>query len=353
LNVVEGLWKPWHLPETKARLLRDWITRKEPDVFVISTCRDVSWLTLPLIPETVRTVTVAHANVGAYYNPVKHYFPYIDLTVGVSSQIHDRLQGIAGLQADRCHYIPPGAEVLEADQALAKVRASGPPRFNIGYVGRLVESQKRVLSLPPLLRQIAARVPCHFHVIGDGPDRVQLERSFAAHGVSESVSFLGWLEAADLRRRLMELDVLVMVSDSEGLPIAMLEAMGHGVVPVVSDIGSGMSNVVEDGCNGFLVELGNFAAYADRMELLANDPQRLKTMQWKSWETAQLYKADRMGDSYEEAFLKLLDSSFPRDHRPRTGPFPLMQSCRSRYPSWVRGVKSRVRHICGRSLSIR
>jgi glycosyltransferase involved in cell wall biosynthesis len=298
LDVVEGPWKPWHLPETKARLFREWVVETALDVFVISNCRDVSWLTLPFLPERVRAVSIAHHDVAAYYNPVQHYFPYIDLAVGVSPQIRDRLAVMPGAAPDRCRYIPYGVDVLDADRASAKVSAAGVPRFNIGYVGRVVENQKRVMSFPPLLRRLARRIPFHFHVIGDGPDRAALERAFAEHGVSDRISFLGWLEGEELRRRLEELDVLVMVSETEGLPIAMLEAMGHAVVPVVSEVGSGMSSVVEDGRNGFLIDFRDLATYAERIEWLFKDAGLLRTMQWKSWETAQGYKAEHMGASY-------------------------------------------------------
>ena len=106
-----------------------WVLEGAPDVFAISNCRDVSWLTLPFLPERVCTVSIAHHDVGADHNPVRHYFPYIDLAVGVSPQIRERLAVMAGLDRDRCRYIPYGVDVLAVEQAAAKVRAGGVPRF--------------------------------------------------------------------------------------------------------------------------------------------------------------------------------------------------------------------------------
>ena len=306
ITVFDKLWQPWHLPEEKANFLQKWVETTRPEFYVISGCRDVSWLALPFLPERTYTVSVAHHDIGAYYDPVRHYAHFLDRMIGVSPQITNRLEELANENGDRCRYIPYGVD-LSPEEQIARKTSEGVHPIRIVYVGRLVEDQKRVMGLPLLARELTDRnLPFHLDIIGDGPDRDGLVRAINSARVSQHVSFQGWLDGDPLRRRLREADVFVLLSDAEGLPIAMLEAMGHGVVPVVTDIDCGIRTVVRDGQNGFLVSLNDFRAYADRLELLYRDKVLRREMQLASWSTSRDYTVERMGAAYEKTFNSLL-----------------------------------------------
>jgi glycosyltransferase involved in cell wall biosynthesis len=75
-----------------------------------------------------------------------------------------------------------------------------------------------------------------------------------------------------------EHDVLVLPSRAEGLPVVLLEAMAAGVVPVVSDLPSGIPEIVADGINGYRPPVGDVAAFAKAIAELAGDRERLQTM---------------------------------------------------------------------------
>ena len=342
ITVVDDLWQPWHLPEEKAEFLRRWVETTRPDLYVISNCRDVSWLALPFLPERTYTVSVAHHDVGAYYDPVRHYSGFLDRMIGVSPQITNRLSQLASENGDRCRYIPYGVDVSPQEQIARKTSEEAHP-IRIIYVGRLVQDQKRVMSLPLLARELADRnLPFHLDIVGDGPDRDALVRAINSAGVSQHVSFQGWLDGDPLRRRLREADVFVLLSDAEGLPIAMLEAMGHGAVPVVTDIDCGIKAVVRDGQNGFLVPRVDIGAYAGRIEVLYKDKSLRRDMQLASWATSNDYSVGTMGAAYHETFHRLLAAPSIRISHPQADKIPPMVSCRSRYPRSLRKIKSYV-----------
>jgi len=69
---------------------------------------------------------------------------------------------------------------------------------------------------------------------------------------------------------LSEADIFLLPSRHEGLPMAMLEAMAAGCVPVVSDVGT-ISDVVKDGRNGFFIEPGNLTQIAGRLKMLLSE----------------------------------------------------------------------------------
>jgi glycogen synthase len=138
------------------------------------------------------------------------------------------------------------------------------------------------------------------------------------------------------------MDVFLLLSDYEGLPVALLEAMGHGVVPVVTRIASGNSEIIRDGTNGFFVNAGDFEDCVQRLELLARDKQRVTEMSAEAWKTAQGYTITRMVEQYLDTFGELMRHVVPRAPRPRhSADYPLMPSCVSRYPRWLRKMKQR------------
>jgi hypothetical protein len=65
----------------------------------------------------------------------------------------------------------------------------------------------------------------------------------------------------------------------------------------------------------------------------------LESLRQAAFETSHHYVVERMVDSYIQAFHQVSAPTFARSHRPAPGPYPVMQSCRSRYPFWLRKLK--------------
>jgi len=241
----------------------------------------------------------------------------------------------------RARHIPYGVRSLAAEEADAKIFAhrGEDQTLRIGYVGRLVDSQKRVMELAPLALELKRRkVGFELHLVGDGPERPALQTAFEQNGLLQNVKFWGWLGPAAVSKRLLELDALVLMSDCEGLPLALLEAMAHGVVPVVTNLESGHTEVVRDSENGFLITVGDIPSFADRIRTLAEDPALLSTMKKAAWETGRSYSIEAMVSHYLSCFDGLTKAE--RVHRQeQPARFPIMQSCVSRFPVWLRKIK--------------
>ena len=135
----------------------------------------------------------------------------------------------------------------------------------IGIVGRL-EPVKRVDLFLRMAKSLKDQLPgAQFVVAGDGSLRQSLICLARKNGMEGNVHFLGHRE--DIHDVLRALDVLVMCSDHEGLPMVLLEAMWLGV-PVVGRAVSGIQEVLEDGRNGLSVPSenpGDFAAACLRL----------------------------------------------------------------------------------------
>ncbi|ELY42667.1 glycosyltransferase family 4 protein [Natronorubrum bangense] len=110
------------------------------------------------------------------------------------------------------------------------------------------------------------------YLVGDGPQKTFLEREIDRRGLAETVSMLGY--RSDVPAIMAACDVFVLPSYREGTPRVITEAMASGLPVVATDI-AGIPEQVADGESGYLIEPGDDAALANRLEaLLASREQR-------------------------------------------------------------------------------
>ena len=108
-------------------------------------------------------------------------------------------------------------------------------------------------------------------IVGDGPEREQLEREAVAAGVAERVCFAGSVSQATVQQYLRAADVFALHTRYEGLSHVMLEAMHAGTPIVASDVG-GNAEVIDSGRNGRLVPLDDRATTLATLCRLLDDP---------------------------------------------------------------------------------
>ena len=135
------------------------------------------------------------------------------------------------------------------------------------YLGRVIEEQKRIRLMARIMQAtLEAGINLEWTIAGDGQDLGYLRNQFAASG--SKVRFLGAVPYGEVPQVLAQHDVYFLCSDYEGLPLSLLEAMGAGLVPVVSDLPSGISEVVND-ANGIRVAVADEGGYVRALTGLA------------------------------------------------------------------------------------
>lgn len=117
-----------------------------------------------------------------------------------------------------------------------------------------------------------AGINVSYRIAGEGPEREKLTFMIDQLGLTHAVKLLGVCTEAQVRHELADADVLLLPSLSEGISNAALEAMAAGRVVVTTDCG-GMTEVVSDGLDGFVVAVGDTTAMADTLTRLSGDPQ--------------------------------------------------------------------------------
>ena len=145
-------------------------------------------------------------------------------------------------------------------------------RFRIAYVGRLAEEQKRISETTRALLRVCREIPGAEAVIyGDGPDRPAVERILAEEGLGVAVTLGGNVPNAEIQAQLLQCDAIALLSDYEGLPIALLEAMACGCVPVCLQMRSGIPELVRHDVSGLIVS-DRGESFVAAMKRLASDP---------------------------------------------------------------------------------
>jgi glycosyltransferase involved in cell wall biosynthesis len=188
----------------------------------------------------------------------------------------------------------------------------------IGAVGRLWP-QKRVKDLiwaVDLLK--SARDDTHLVIIGDGPQRWRLERYRDQNEVADRVHFLG--ERNDVGRILPHLDCLWLASAYEGQSNAIMEAMLAGVPVVATDI-PGNRDLVVPGETGYLVPVGDRAAFARHTHTLLDDRELAERLGAAGrLRMERDFSVDQMIARHAELYRRLANGSFSAANpRPETG----------------------------------
>jgi glycosyltransferase involved in cell wall biosynthesis len=227
---------------------------------VVANLSPVSFELLRYLPPGVFRIGVAHADDPVVYQSLSHYAGQVDLMATVSETIQTKIQAMPEFRDVRVSYLPLGVPMPETVNHPQP--DSGRP-LRILYFGRLEREQKRVHLFPEIFNQLkASGVPFVWTIAGDGAERPALERAMRSSSPDQTVSFSGNIPYTQVPRLLEEHDVFLLASDYEGLPLSLLEAMGQGVVPVVSDLSSGIRQVVDES-NGRRIPPDNISGYAE------------------------------------------------------------------------------------------
>jgi glycosyltransferase involved in cell wall biosynthesis len=142
--------------------------------------------------------------------------------------------------------------------------------LTIGVAARLQPNK----GLEDLLRALAILAQDNLHptllIAGDGKLRGALESEIERLGLRQQIKFLGFVQ--DMERFYQSINIGVLASLSEGLPLFVLEAMSCGIPVVATDIG-GTKEVLRDGIDGFVVPVHAPSALAAALRKLLQDPR--------------------------------------------------------------------------------
>ncbi len=172
-----------------------------------------------------------------------------------------------GVPPSRIHVIPCG---VDTDRFRPSSRRAAPSR--IVCVARLVPFKRVDLLLAACALLQARGVEFRCTIVGDGRSRHEIEAQRARLRLEQTVELVGAAEQARVRAWWRRATVAALASDSEGMPVSLMEAAACGVPAVATAVG-GIPELIEDGVTGILTPPGDAGKLAAALERLLRDPE--------------------------------------------------------------------------------
>ena len=180
----------------------------------------------------------------------------------VSQDILERRRDVDGVPGDKLVLVPNGTRIPDIDGHRE------PDRVVIGSVGRLVVAK----DFPTLIRAVGLLrkqgVDCSLEIVGGGPEESSIREEVNRLGLKQHVKLAGFQD--NVGARLRSWTLFAVSSINEGQPIALLEAMAHGLPCVVTSVG-GIPDTLKNEKEGLIVPPRDPNALADALQRLIED----------------------------------------------------------------------------------
>lgn len=214
------------------------LIRKRPDL--ISSHLNKASLFAGVLGKILRIPVISHVhglNRRLYYTGSSHL-------IAVSDSVRQHLLA-QGVTAEKITVIKNAVPF----NAAQKIRVPGDP-IKIAIIAKLHRNKGHEWALRALLQNSAALPNFELHILGDGPERRNLKRVCDELDKKRQVHFYGFVK--DVRPHLEKIDLALLPSLGEGIPLSLLEAMSLGIPVVATKVG-GIPEIVEEDRNGLLV----------------------------------------------------------------------------------------------------
>lgn len=220
-----------------------------------------------IFPEHIQIVFVAHGDIKETYEKIEFWSDRVDKIICISEKIKDRFQKEYKVKKELLVYRPNSIPISK----IYREREIPGGTLKIGYAARLRKEQKRVHLLPDIIEACLKRnLNVEFSIAGEGECQELLLNYVKDRHLEDRVHILGWIPPTEMAEFWGKQDVYLNISDFEGMSLAMLEAMAYGAVPVTTDV-SGVSDLINDGENGFVIPIWDWPECADKIEILDKD----------------------------------------------------------------------------------
>ena len=262
-----------------------------------------------------RRVGILHTDFPGLPDCLQRLRGLLDGLLCVSQPLLDLARrGLPELAGERLGWLP--YPVADGERRAGQSSLLGRPLV-LGFAGRLASQQKRMDRFPELVRRLRETgVAFRLEFLGDGPQERWLRRQFAGDA---GVRFHGRQSGESYRAVLRQWDVVAYVSDYEGLPITLLEALACGVIPLYPRIGSGGDAYVAQVRPDLLYPAGDLGAAAAAIwDLAAMNPADLAALRRRCLEAARPHTADCYLGTFGEFTRRL--TTLPRISLPAFPP---------------------------------
>lgn len=215
-------------------------------------------------------------------------FSYQQRVIAVSSEVANSIKTNYTKAKPQIQVVANGVDTVKYTRTQPaghdiRTQLNIPATATVIGITCVFRAQKRLGTWLEIAKALHDKQPdTYFIIVGDGPLRDEIHAKAKALGSDKYVFFAGL--QAETRPYFMAMDMFMMSSEFEGLPIALLEAMSMNCVPVCTAAG-GIPEVIKDGVNGLLAPVEQPLQLVDRLSQLMQQPDRVAQMKQAARET--------------------------------------------------------------------
>lgn len=262
----------------------------------------------PALSNKVGIIGIIHSNDVEHYDHVYRLGRYWNAVVAVSQHIAGKVVEINANFKDITTVIPYGINRF-GDPTQKDFYTEKRP-IRLVYCGRVVQHQKRVLDLVEIAEQLhQQQIPFCLTVIGEGPELKTFQSRLKPLIRSGQVRLIGRLSPDEAAAELFKQDVFLLTSEFEGLPISLMEAMAQLCVPIVSNIESGVPELIQPNQNGMIQPIGDIDGFVRAIATLQSQPSQIQEMAVAAFKTISEggFRDTDMGEQYAEVIQHIWD----------------------------------------------
>lgn len=265
-----------HLFTSSHRILKYYQSlNRKPDIIVFHSIMDCYMYLKYYKIEGVKVSLFTHSD-GLIFKMLLLYYPRL-----IGGRVDRKLKSIANYVMSNVDVKPCIARIEEINLLNNFQQLQGKTCLVINAIDDLTDDQKRISETIKrttsgakyrlacsgsingrkgqwMIIEALAKLPeailkdFHLTLIGDGPERITLEDKVAKYNIADSVTFTGALSNDDVYKKLSESNIYVLMSQNEGLPISLIEAMRNGMALISTNV-SGIPELINEGENGKLL----------------------------------------------------------------------------------------------------
>lgn len=278
--------------------LKSILNNEKPDLVI--THGEDSELITAFTSSTIKKINVIH---GESYFPVNPFYRFLLNSVArerydFTIVVNEMLTIIPEKLGVKYAIVKPGINLEQFNTAKHQIDLQDGS-IKIGFIGRVVKEKGlfELLKAYKLLRQKYRNV--QLKIAGDGKALLPLQKKAGELGFSNDIKLYGEVSSPELFYR--EIDILVLPSITEGLPVTILEAMASGIIVVASNVG-GISEIIKNKQNGLLLESCKPDVIANAVENLINNPALCKELVSNANETIKNYSDKKSAKDFYSTF---------------------------------------------------
>lgn len=232
-------------------------------------------------PNDVVIISSILNDVPKIYNARKEWGKYIDAFLAISSRIANNLINNCIIPKEKIFRKEPFVEGYFKKERTYSIE--NECQLQICFPCRLVKKQKRADLIPEILMGLSEKIGNNFvfNIVGNGEYESCIQEFVLKNKLQHLVRFWGKIDKSALVDMFYEQDIYLNISDYEGTSLTMLEALGAGCVPVVTNV-SGVEDFIVDRENGLISEIGNTNQIVDNLVYLEQNRKLLPKYGQKS-----------------------------------------------------------------------